>query len=106
MLAAVAREPGRLDLARLPVPEPLAGWVGIRVRAFGLNRTEKFLERGGWPVSALSPVAPLVNGIECAGEVVANGPPIGDDVRELVFGELGQRGAELLVEAPHDLVGR
>lgn len=78
MLAAVAREPGRLELARLPVPEPLAGWVAIRVRAFGLNRTEKFLQRGGWPVSALSPLAPLVNGIECAGEVVGHGPPIGD----------------------------
>lgn len=77
MLAAVAREPGRLELARIPVPEPLAGWVTIRVRALGLNRTEKFLQRGGWPVSALSPLAPLVNGIECAGEVVGHGPPIG-----------------------------
>lgn len=78
MLAAVAFEPGRLGLARVPVPEPLPGWVAICVRAFGLNRTEKFLEQGGWPVTTLSPVAPLVNGIECAGEVVANGPPIGD----------------------------
>ncbi len=78
MLAAVASGPGRLGLARIPVPEPLPGWVKIRVCAFGLNRTEKFLQRGGWPVSALSPIAPLVNGIECAGEVVANGPPIGN----------------------------
>lgn len=77
MLAAVAPVPGRLELAELPVPDALAGWVTIRVRAFGLNRTEKFLEDGGWPVSALSPVAPLVNGIECAGEVVTCGPPIG-----------------------------
>jgi len=79
MRAAVAPEPGRLELAQVPVPEPLAGFVKIRVRAFGLNRTEKFLEEGGWPVTALSPVSPLVNGIECVGEVVANGPPMGDE---------------------------
>jgi NADPH2:quinone reductase len=78
MVAAVAPKPGRLELATHPVPDPLAGWLLIRVRAFGLNRTEKFLQQGGWPVSALSPVSPLVNGIECAGEVVANGPPIGN----------------------------
>lgn len=77
MKAAVAVRPGRLELADVPEPQPLAGFVKLRVRAFGLNRTEKFLEMGGWPVSELSPVAPLINGIECAGEVVEYGPWIG-----------------------------
>jgi len=81
MTAAVAPKPGRLELAQVPEPQPLAGFVKIRVRAFGLNRTEKFLEMGGWPVSELSPVAPLINGIECAGEVVGCGPPIGDETQ-------------------------
>ncbi len=80
MTAAVAPSPGRLELARVPQPEPLAGFVKIRVRAFGLNRTEKFLERGGWPVTDLSPIAPIVNGIECVGEVAANGPPLADEI--------------------------
>ncbi len=77
MKAAVAARPGRLELADVPEPQPLPGFVKLRVRAFGLNRTEKFLEMGGWPVSELSPVAPLVNGIECAGEVLEYGPTIG-----------------------------
>ncbi len=81
MTAAVAPKPGRLGLAEVPEPQPLAGFVKIRVRAFGLNRTEKFLEKGGWPVSELSPLAPLVNGIECAGEVVGCGPPIGHETQ-------------------------
>lgn len=79
MTAAVAPAPGRLELAEVPEPEPLPGWVKIRVRAFGLNRTEKFLEEGGWPVAALSPLAPLVNGIECVGEVVGHGGLPGDE---------------------------
>ncbi len=81
MRAAVAARPGRLELADVPEPQPLPGFVKLRVRAFGLNRTEKFLEMGGWPVSELSPVAPLVNGIECAGEVVEYGPTIGGGPR-------------------------
>lgn len=77
MRAAVARKPGRLELADVVEPEPLPGFVKIRVRAVGLNRTEKRLVDGGWPVTALAPVAPLVNGIECAGEVVDSGAALG-----------------------------
>lgn len=80
MLAAVAPAPGRLELSRVPEPTALAGFVKVRVRAFGLNRTEKFLRDGGWPVTELSPVAPLINGIECAGEVVDSGPPLAGEL--------------------------
>jgi|GEM_PF-955758 len=77
MRAAVAPAPGKLELADVPEPDPLPGFVKIRVKAVGLNRTEKRLADGGWPVTALSPVAPLVNGIECAGVVVDSGHALG-----------------------------
>ena len=34
--------PGVLTLQERPVPKPKTGWVLIRVRAFGLNRSELF----------------------------------------------------------------
>ncbi len=79
MRAVVATAPGRLALLDVPEPEPLPGMVKIRVEAFGLNRTEKFLANGGWPVTQLSPIAPLVNGVECAGTVVAYGSQLGGE---------------------------
>ena len=77
MRATVAPKPGRLEVSDVAEPDPLPGFVKIRVRAVGLNRTEKRLIAGGWPVTELSPVAPLINGIECAGEVVASGDALG-----------------------------
>lgn len=59
--------PERLVLRQLPVPQPADGWVLIRVRAFGLNRSEWFTRRGDSP----SVKFPRVLGIECVGEVVA-----------------------------------
>lgn len=51
----------------LPDPEPKQGEVLIRIRAFGLNRSEWFTRRGDSP----SVVFPRVLGIECVGEVIA-----------------------------------
>lgn len=76
MLAAIVPSRGVSKLENVAEPEALAGFVKIRVRAFGLNRTEIFLAHGGWPVDSLSPISPIINGIECVGEVVANGPLI------------------------------
>lgn len=70
MQAYVTSEPGgpeRLELRTIPRPQPRDGWVLIRVRAFGLNRSEWFTRRGESP----SVQFPRVLGIECAGEVVA-----------------------------------
>lgn len=72
MKAAVIREPGApevLEIEELPVPQPAPGWVLIRVRAFGLNRSELFTRQG------LSPGVqfPRVLGIEAVG-VVENAP--------------------------------
>jgi len=68
MKAAVIREPGApevLAIEELPVPQPAPGWVLIRVKAFGLNRSELFTRQG------LSPGVrfPRVLGIEAVGVV-------------------------------------
>ena len=72
MKAAVIRQAGGPDVLRiesLPVPQPAAGWVLIRVKAFGLNRSELFTRQG------LSPNVkfPRVLGIEAVG-IVADAP--------------------------------
>ncbi|AHJ95430.1 zinc-binding alcohol dehydrogenase family protein [Hymenobacter swuensis] len=69
MKAAVLYHPGAADQFRLeerPVPVPAAGQVLLRVRAFGLNRSELMTRKG------LSPGVqfPRILGIECVGEVV------------------------------------
>jgi NADPH:quinone reductase-like Zn-dependent oxidoreductase len=68
MLAAVIHEAGGPDVLKLeqrPVPAPKQGEVLIRVRAFGLNRSELFTRQG------LSPGVkfPRVLGIEASGTV-------------------------------------
>src|SRR2546422_3398379 len=59
--------PQALHLRDLPVPQPNAGWVRIRVEAFGLNRSELHLRLG----LAEGVTFPRVPGIECAGVVDA-----------------------------------
>jgi NADPH:quinone reductase len=72
MRAVVLDGPGppeALVIRELPVPEPAAGWVLIRVRAFGLNRSELHLRLG----LAEGVTFPRVPGIEAVG-VVAGCP--------------------------------
>lgn len=72
MKAWVIRQPGgseQLHLEDLPRPEPRPGWALIRIRAFGLNRSEYFTRIGQSPGVAF----PRVLGIECVGEVVDAG---------------------------------
>lgn len=57
--------PEVLQLDEIPVPAPREGWVRIRVRAFGLNRSELYTRLGHSP----SVQFPRVLGIECVGEV-------------------------------------
>lgn len=57
--------PEVLEIEEIPRPEPRAGWVRIRVRAFGLNRSELFTRQGHSPAVKF----PRVLGIECVGEV-------------------------------------
>lgn len=70
MKAVVIREAGGPDVLKLetlPIPEPKPGWVLIRVRAFGLNRSELFTRQGHSPNVPF----PRVLGIEAVGEVVS-----------------------------------
>ena len=65
MKAAVMHEPGGpevLQIEELPVPEPKSGEILIRVKAFGVNRSELFTRQG------LSPDVkfPRVLGIEAS----------------------------------------
>jgi NADPH2:quinone reductase len=59
----VAAEDLRTTL--VPIPEPPAGWIRIKVEAFGLNRSEYHLRAG----LATGAVFPIVPGIEATGTV-------------------------------------
>ncbi len=68
MRAVVLEAPGpveNLQIRELPVPEPQPGWVRIRVRAFGLNRSELHTRLG----LAEGVTFPRVLGIEAVGVV-------------------------------------
>lgn len=68
MKAAVVHEPGGpevLKIESLPVPTPQAGQVLIRVKAFGINRSEMFTRQGQSPGVKF----PRVLGIEAVGIV-------------------------------------
>ena len=81
--------PEAFELIDLPRPEPEPGRVLIRVRAFGLNRSEWFTRRGDSPSVQL----PRVLGIECAGTVEA--APGGElEVGQRVFAMMGGMGRE------------
>lgn len=71
MRAVVLERPGggpeTLEVQTVPVPVPASGWVLIRVRAAGLNRSELHTRLG----LAEGVTFPRVLGIEATGEVVA-----------------------------------
>ena len=73
MLAVQLKEPGppsNLSLVEIPIPEPKPGEVLIRVKAFGLNRSEILTRRyGRAPVGPVQ--LPRVLGVEATGIVEA-----------------------------------
>ena len=80
--------PEVLEIEEIPRPEPRAGWVRIRVHAFGLNRSELFTRQGHSP----SVRFPRVLGIECVGVVDDAGGTdlaLGQTVAALM-GEMGR----------------
>ena len=92
MKAVVIHEAGGPEALRLetvPTPAPKRGWVLIRVRAFGLNRSELFTRQGHSPNVAF----PRVLGIEAVGVVVsAPGREFDDgDIVATAMGGMGRK---------------
>ncbi|HZJ65611.1 MAG TPA: alcohol dehydrogenase catalytic domain-containing protein, partial [Kofleriaceae bacterium] len=68
MRAVVLREPGpiaNLEVCELPIPAPPPGWIRIRVKAFGLNRSELHTRLG----LSSGVTFPRVLGIEATGVI-------------------------------------
>lgn len=66
MKAAVTTKAGNPDVIKIQdvsIPKVKEGWVLIRVKAFGLNRSELFTRRGESPGVEF----PRIQGIECTG---------------------------------------
>jgi NADPH:quinone reductase len=92
MSAYVIRETGgpeKLIPCEMPRPSPERGAVLIRIRAFGLNRSEWFTRRGESPNVRF----PRILGIECVGEVVDDGGT-GLAVGQIVAAMMGGMGRE------------
>lgn len=76
-----------LEVVELPLPEPAAGQLRVRVRAAGVGATDLTVVRGAY---MFAPKIPFVPGYEIAGVVDAVGPGVGGF-------EVGQRVAALTV---------
>jgi alcohol dehydrogenase, propanol-preferring len=71
MRAAVVRAFGaRLEICDIPVPDPAAGEVLVKLMASGVCHTDVHAADGDWPVK---PGLPFIPGHEGAGVVVALG---------------------------------
>jgi len=71
MRAAVLHQvggPENFKLEERPLPVPIAGQVLVRIRAFGLNRSEIMTRKGLSPDVSF----PRILGIECVGEIEAD----------------------------------
>lgn len=74
MKAIVLRHPGgptALSYEDAPMPKVKEGWTLLKVKGFGINRSEIFT-RNGWSPSVK---LPRILGIECVGEVVETTDP-------------------------------
>ena len=68
MKAAITTKVGNPDVIKIQevsMPEVKSGWVLIKIKAFGLNRSELFTRRGDSPGVEF----PRIQGIECVGIV-------------------------------------
>ncbi len=92
MKAAVIHEAGEPDVLKLetrPIPLPGKGEVLIRVKAFGLNRSELFTRQGHSPRSAVR--FPRILGIEAVG-VVESAPESAFEPGDVVATAMGGMG--------------
>ena len=92
MKAAVLHQPGKaenLKLEEVPIPEPTEGQVLIKIRVFGLNRSELMTRKGLSPSVSF----PRILGIECVGEVELD--PSGEYTKgQQVMAFMGEMGRD------------
>ncbi|WML56183.1 alcohol dehydrogenase catalytic domain-containing protein [Neobacillus sp. PS2-9] len=68
MKAVVLEKPCKADelvVQEVPTPKVKPGWVLVKIKAFGINRSEIFTRQGDSPSVKL----PRIIGIECAGAI-------------------------------------
>jgi propanol-preferring alcohol dehydrogenase len=74
MKAAVARAFGKpLSIEEVPIPQPKAGQILVKLRACGVCGTDLHAVNGDWPVK---PTLPFIPGHEGTGYVAAVGPGV------------------------------
>jgi NADPH:quinone reductase-like Zn-dependent oxidoreductase len=82
MRAVVVRRPGGpevLEVAEIPRPRPGRGEVLVRVRAAGVNASDRHLRRSGLYLAALRALrGAAIAGLEFSGEVAELGPGVSD----------------------------
>ena len=74
-------------LSEVPIPEARPGWVLVRVRAFGINHSEKLLRLNEIRADCIQ--KPVIPGIECVGEIADpsdSGLAVGQKVVALMGG--------------------
>ncbi|MCR4963937.1 MAG: zinc-binding dehydrogenase [Firmicutes bacterium] len=74
-------------LSETPIPEVRFGWVLVKVRAFGINHSEKLLRLNEIRAGYIQ--KPVIPGIECVGEIVEpsdSGLTVGQKVVALMGG--------------------
>lgn len=74
-------------LSEVPIPEVRPGWVLVKVRAFGLNHSEKLLRLNEIRADYIQ--KPVIPGIECVGEIADpsdSGIAVGQKVVALMGG--------------------
>ena len=91
MKAVVIHQAGGPEVLKMehrPVPTAKPGWILIRVKAFGLNRSELFTRQGHSPSVAF----PRILGIEAVGEIVeaADGEFLPGDKVATAMGGMGR----------------
>jgi NADPH:quinone reductase-like Zn-dependent oxidoreductase len=64
-ITTIAGGPEVIQIKEVSKPALKDGWVTIKVKAFGINRSELYTRQGHSP----SVVFPIIQGIECVGEV-------------------------------------
>ncbi|HKU96701.1 MAG TPA: alcohol dehydrogenase catalytic domain-containing protein, partial [Vineibacter sp.] len=80
VLCETLGDPSVLKIVDLPVPEPKAGEVLIRVRAAALNFPDVLMVAGGYQHK---PALPFIPGMEAAGEIAS----LGDGVTGWAVGD-------------------